>query len=103
MMCTTLACSFDQCRQLNFFINFKDGEDFIELLGIFCTKLVVYHSLSKLTFTGLENMAGQVGQDTWTRPDPTRQGLDPTRRSCQYSGPDPTRPDPRIDPTQEQL
>ena len=43
------------------------------------------------------------GQDTWTRPDPTRQGLDPTRIFCQYSGPDPTQPDPRVDPTREQL
>jgi hypothetical protein len=36
-------------------------------------------------------MAGQVGSGYL---DPTRQGLDPTRRSCQFSGPDPIRPDP---------
>ena len=43
------------------------------------------------------------GQGTWTRPDPPRFGPDPTRRSCQFSGPNPTRLDPRVDPTREQL
>ena len=46
-------------------------------------------------------------------PDPTRPArvwtrADPTRRYCKYSGPDPTQPDPtrsdpRVDPTREQL
>jgi len=39
------------------------------------------------------------GQGSWTRPDPTRQGLDPTRPdppffSIYRTRPDPTRPDP---------
>ena len=34
------------------------------------------------------------GQGTWTRPDPTRQGLDPTRPAVLVHIPDPTRPNP---------
>ena len=39
-------------------------------------------------------MRVRSGQDTWTRPDLPGSGPDPTRRYCQYSGPDPTQPDP---------
>ena len=34
------------------------------------------------------------GQGTWTRPDPTRQGQDPTRPAVLVHIADPTQPDP---------
>ena len=34
------------------------------------------------------------GPGTWTRPDPSVSGPDPTRRMLNHSGPDQTRPDP---------
>ena len=37
------------------------------------------------------------GHGTWTRPDPTRQGLDPTRPAVFVNIRDPTQPDPRVD------
>ena len=86
------------------FINFRDGEDFFQLLGIIYPKLVVHHCQSK-HLQAWKNMAGQVGSGYLdpTRPDPPGSGPDPTRRFCQYSESDPTRPDPRVDPTRDQL
>ena len=89
-------------------INFRDGEDFFELLGIIYTKLVVL-SLSKL-LQAWKNMAGQVGSGYLdpTRPDPPGSGPDPTQPAVLVNIPDPTRhnptrPNPRVDPTREQL
>ena len=59
-------------------------------------------SVSKLTFTGSENNGGS-GRVRVLGPDPTSQGLDPTRPAVVVNIPDPTRPDPRVDPTREQL
>ena len=46
-----------------------------------------------------------VGQVRVLGPDPTRQGLDPTRPAVLVNFPDPAQPDPtgRVDPTREQL
>ena len=49
--------------------------------------------LSKLTFTGSAKNGGS-GRVRVLRPDPTRQGLDPTRPAAFVNITDPTRPNP---------
>ena len=89
------------------FINFRDGEDFFELLVIIYKSwlcIIVKVNVYRLGKT----WRVRSGQGTWTQPDPTRQCLDPTRPAVLVHIPDPTRPnptrpDPRVDPTREQL
>ena len=40
------SMQFRSMQTSEFFINFRDGEDFFELLGIIYKKLVVYHCQS---------------------------------------------------------
>ena len=40
-----------------------------------------------------------MGHFSWTRPDPTRRNVDPTRPAIADKKSDPTRPDPRPDPS----
>ena len=40
-----------------------------------------------------------TGHFSWTRPDPTRRNVDPTRPALADKKSDPTRPDPRPDPS----
>ena len=79
-------------------IDFRDDEDFFELLD-YWNKLhkVECVSLSKLTFTASEKYGGS-GRVRVLGPDPTREGLDPTRPAVFVNIPDPTRPAGRPDP-----
>ena len=82
-------------------INFRDSEEFFELLGIIYTKLVVYHcQLTGLKKHGGSGRVRELGPDptrparVWTRPDPPFLSIfrpDPTQ-------PNPTRPAGRPDP-----
>ena len=86
---------FRSMQTSELFINFRDGEDFFELLGIIYTKLVMYHCQSQ-RLQAWKNMAGQVGSGYLdpTRPDPPGSGPDPTRPAVLVHIPDPTRPNP---------
>ena len=58
--------------------------------------------MKTLTFTGSEKYS-RSGRVRVLGPDPPLQGLDPTRPAVFVNIPDPTQPDPRVDPTREQL
>ena len=75
-------------------INFRDGEDFFELLGIIYTKLVVYITVKVNVYTHRKTWRVRSGQGTWTLPDPPVSGPDPTRPAVLVQIPDPTRPNP---------
>ena len=81
---------FRSMQTSELFINFRDGEDFFELPGIGNNlHKVGCVSLSKLTLTGLEKHGGS-GRVRILGPDPTRQGLDPTRPAVFVNVLDPT-------------
>ena len=79
-------------------INFRDGEDFFELLEIIYAKFVVYITVKVNAYRLGKKWWVMSFQGTWTRPDPPGSGPDPTRRFCPYSGPNPTRPAGPPDP-----
>ena len=71
------SMQFRSMQTSELFVNLRDGDDFYELLGYNLHKVGCV-SLSKLSFTGLEKHGGS-GRIRVLGPDPTRQGLDPTR------------------------
>ena len=88
-----LACSFDQCRQVNFLsisgmvkISLDYWEQFTQS-WLCITVIVNVYRLEK-------TWRVRSGQGTWTRPDPPGSGPDPTRPAILVHIPDPTQPDP---------
>jgi len=51
----------------------------------------------------LNQLLVRLGPGMWTRPDPPASGPDSPNSKIFRTRPDPTRHDPRVDPTREQL